>query len=237
MSLRWLASHPRIPIELMNYDYQREQMVERQIRRRGVRDELVLEAMRAVPRHLFVPKNARDLAYEDHPLSIGSGQTISQPYIVAFMTESLLLKGDEKILEIGAGSGYQAAILATMGCTVFSMERLPQLATLAQSNINSAKEAGIDNLSKVNVIVGDGTLGCPEETPFDRIIVTAAGPEVPPTLLSQLAPDGILLIPVGLRWSQELIRIRRREEGDVRETILGCVFVPLIGEEGWKDVP
>ena len=215
----------------MKYEYQREQMVERQIRRRGVRDELVLRAMRAVERHLFVSENARDLAYEDHPLSIGLGQTISQPYIVAFMTESLNLTGREKVLEVGAGSGYQAAVLASTGCRVISIERLPELVLLARKNLDNAK---IDN---VQVVEGDGTKGFEEEAPYDRIIVTAAGPEVPNSLLEQLAPDGILLIPVGQRWSQELVRVKRKTDGFERETILGCVFVPLIGEQGWKEMP
>ena len=229
--MRMVADHPRISVALMNYDYQREQMVERQIRRRGVRDELVLEAMRAVERHLFVSQNARDLAYEDHPLSIGKGQTISQPYIVAFMTESLALTGKEKVLEVGAGSGYQAAVLAKTGCKVVSMERLPELAALARKNL---QWAGIEG---VRVVEGDGTKGFPDEAPYDRIIVTAAGPEVPHTMLEQLAPEGILLIPVGQRWMQNLVRVKRKEDGFEREEILGCVFVPLIGEEGWKEVP
>ena len=216
----------------MTYQSQREQMVERQIRRRGVRDERLLDALRSVPRHLFVPPDSRALAYEDHPLSIGYGQTISQPYIVAFMSENLKVREGQNVLEVGCGSGYQAAILSYLGANVTSLERIPQLAKMAKGNLQAAGFADVEVLSS------DGTVGYEENAPYDRILVTAAGPEVPSTLYAQLKPGGILLLPVGGRWSQELVRIEKAAgpgDRDKREKILSCVFVPLIGSEGWKE--
>ncbi|MFN2229493.1 MAG: protein-L-isoaspartate(D-aspartate) O-methyltransferase [Anaerolineae bacterium] len=206
---------------------ERKEMVRRQIKGRRIQDELVLEAMRTVPRHRFVPAYVRGSAYRDAPLPIGEGQTISQPYVVAFMTEALQLSGGEKVLEIGTGSGYQAAVLALIAGEVISVERLPRLAEEARRTL---AELGYDN---VRVVVGDGTQGWPEEAPYDAIMVTAASPEVPAPLLQQLADGGRLVAPVGPRHTQQLVRVRREGEEFRREDLLGVAFVPLIGEHGW----
>jgi protein-L-isoaspartate(D-aspartate) O-methyltransferase len=206
---------------------ERNEMVRRQIKGRRVYDELVLEAMRTVPRHRFVPAYMRGSAYRDAPLPIGEGQTISQPYVVAFMTAALQLSGGEKVLEIGTGSGYQAAILAYIAREVISIERLPRLAEEARRTL---AELGYDN---VRVVVGDGTRGWPEEAPYDAIVVTAASPDVPRPLLEQLADGGRLVAPIGPRYTQQLVRVRREGETFQREDLLGVAFVPLIGEHGW----
>lgn len=213
----------------MNEDYEslRLRMVERQIRARGVRDERVLEAMRKVPRHVFVPPDLVDEAYEDHPLSIGKGQTISQPYIVALMTEALELEGNEKVLEVGTGSGYQTAILAELAREVYSIERIPELAREAEARL---EDLGYTN---VHIKVGNGTLGWPEEAPFDAIMVTAGAPKVPGPLKAQLADGGRLVIPVGSEFHQILYRIKRQKDTFSEEALTSCVFVPLVGEEGW----
>lgn len=207
----------------------RKRMVEHHIAARGVRDELVLDAMRRVPRELFVPERLRELAYEDAPLPIAGEQTISQPYIVAFMVEALLLKGGEKILEIGAGSGYAAAVLSEIAADVHAVERLGQLAEKAAILL---AELGYAN---VHVLHGDGTKGWPEHAPYDAIVVAAGGPQVPETLKQQLKIGGRLVIPIGgdLR-SQELVRVTRISADEYRsEDIADVRFVPLIGEEGW----
>jgi|UniRef100_A0A7C3WQG6 protein-L-isoaspartate(D-aspartate) O-methyltransferase len=212
-----------------NFTAAREWMVESQIRRRGIRDPRVLRAMRTVPRHRFLPRDLWDQAYNDYPLPIGEGQTISQPYIVALMTEALELVGTEKVLEVGAGSGYQAAILAELAKEVYTVERLPSLARHAEKVL---KDLGYKN---VRVIVADGTKGWPPASPYDAIIVTAGAPQVPPPLLEQLALGGRLVIPVGDRYSQFLTRIRRTPQGDLKKEYLGsCRFVKLLGEYGWK---
>jgi protein-L-isoaspartate(D-aspartate) O-methyltransferase len=211
------------------FERAREEMVRTQIVLRGIRDKRVLAAMRAVPRHKFVPGHMLGAAYRDSPLPIGQGQTISQPYIVAYMTDELLLTGTEKVLEIGTGSGYQAAILGELAAQVITVERLPQLAEEARAILS---ELGYDN---VQVKVGDGTLGWPGEAPYDAIIVTAAGPEVPEPLQQQLADGGRLLAPIGPRWTQQLVRIRRAGAEFHSESLLGVAFVPLIGEHGWHD--
>jgi protein-L-isoaspartate(D-aspartate) O-methyltransferase len=204
-------------------------MVARQLAGRTIRDPLVLEAMRAVMRHLFVPAAIRASSYDDRPLPIGLGQTISQPYMVAIMTESLLLKGGEKVLEVGTGSGYQAAILAELGCTVHTIERSETLAREARLNLAAAGYGG------VAVHSGDGTLGLKDEAPFRAIIVTAGGPVVPEPLTAQLDPDGgVLVIPVGGRGVQELLRVTRNGEKFRTEELGGCRFVPLVGECGWQ---
>jgi len=203
-------------------------MVDEQIVARGVRDPRVIQSMLKVPRHLFVPEPYRAQAYEDYPLPIGHGQTISQPYMVAVMTELLELDGDEKVLEIGTGSGYQAAVLAELAKEVYTVERIPELLQRAMETIN---ELGYTN---VHFKLADGTLGWPEHAPFDRIIVTAAAPHIPQPLLDQLAAGGIIVIPVGGRYLQTLTKVRKHEDGTVSaEELFGCAFVPLIGEFGY----
>ncbi|HOF95665.1 MAG TPA: protein-L-isoaspartate(D-aspartate) O-methyltransferase [Methanoculleus sp.] len=210
------------------YEREREAMVEHQIRDRGIRDERVLAAMREVPRHLFVPKGYERAAYEDRPLPIGEGQTISQPYIVAVMTEQLGLAPQDRVLEIGSGSGYQAALLAGLAGTVISIERLEGVAEQARENLARAGVTG------VRIIVGDGTEGYPPEAPYDAIIVTAASPGVPEPLIEQLAEGGRLIAPIGPRDCQDLVKLVKRE-GKVETIPLGGVcFVPLIGQFGWR---
>jgi protein-L-isoaspartate(D-aspartate) O-methyltransferase len=206
----------------------REAMVANQIEMRGVRDPRVLAAMRVVPRHHFVPAYQQGSAYRDSPLPIGQGQTISQPYIVALMSEMLELKGDERVLEIGTGSGYQAAILAQLAAEVISVERF---ASLAQEARERLAELEVEN---VRVEVGDGSLGWPADAPYDAIIVTAASPRVPLPLEEQLAEGGRLIVPAGQRYTQSLVRVRRRGGRLKRETTIGVAFVPLIGQHGWQ---
>jgi protein-L-isoaspartate(D-aspartate) O-methyltransferase len=207
----------------------RASMVEQYIAARGVKDERVLEAMRQVPRELFLPKNLREFAYEDSPLPIAGEQTISQPYIVAFMAEALMLKGDEKVLEIGAGSGYAAAVLSEIADEVFTVERLGPLADKASATL---AELGYDN---VHVLHGDGTKGWLEHAPYDAIVVAAGGPQVPESLKEQLKIGGRLVIPIGPdQRAQELVRLTRVSAAEYRsEDIADVRFVPLIGEEGW----
>jgi protein-L-isoaspartate(D-aspartate) O-methyltransferase len=202
---------------------EREQMVRGQIAARGVRDARVLAAMRKVPRHLFVPPEEQDHAYADSPLSIGYGQTISQPYIVAFMTGALSLMRQDRVLEIGTGSGYQAAVLAELVREVYTIEIVPQLAREAEVLL---RQLGYTN---VRVRVGDGFRGWPEEAPFDAVIVTAAPAQVPQPLIDQIREGGRLVIPLGCR-EQELVRIRRTSKGISRETLLPVRFVPMRGE-------
>lgn len=210
-----------------NYEKEREHMVESQLAPRGIKDKRVLEAMRQVPRHLFVPKDTRGLAYCDGPLPIGHGQTISQPYIVALMTELLELTGEEKVLELGTGSGYQAAILSRLARQVYSVERH---AALAQQAEKVLAQLGYDN---VVVSVSDGTLGWPEHSPYEAIIVTAAAPDVPQPLTEQLADGGRLVAPVGSRWSQVLVKVKRQGDLLARERLTAVAFVPLVGKYGW----
>jgi len=212
----------------INFEKMRRWMVETQIISRGVRDKRVIDAFLSVPRERFVPEHIREYAYEDGPLGIGEGQTISQPYIVALMTEALCLEGKEKVLEVGTGSGYQAAILAEMGCDVYSVERVPELASKAEKVL---KEMGYN----VKIKIGDGTLGWEEFSPYDRIIVTAAGPDIPPSLYAQLKDGGLMIMPVGDRYFQELILVRKSGNRMEKKNLGGCQFVPLKGAEGWKD--
>ncbi len=205
----------------------RHNMVAQQLSQRGIEDPRVLQAMRDIPRHLFVPARHRAMAYEDMPLSIGYEQTISQPLMVAMMTAALQLHGHERVLEIGTGSGYQAAILARLALVVFSIERIPELAVQARATLAMA---GIMN---VHVLVGDGSLGLPEHGPYDAIIVTAASPQVPPALIDQLKPGGRLIVPVGDRHEQTLMRLTAMSTGPRVERLGGCRFVPLIGQQGW----
>jgi protein-L-isoaspartate(D-aspartate) O-methyltransferase len=214
----------------MDTDRQRRQMVDGQIAARGVADARVLDAMNRVPRERFVPERLRAHAYDDAPLPIGDGQTISQPFIVAFMVEALRLHGGERVLEIGTGSGYAAAVLAEIAAEVYTIERLD---TLAAAATRTLADAGYRN---VHVRCGDGTLGWPEAAPFDAILVSAGGPEVPASLRAQLAPGGRLVIPVGrTRAAQTLVRVTRSADGFDTETLEHVRFVPLIGAEGWDD--
>jgi len=213
------------------YEKQRKRMVDAQIRSRGIRDARVLRAMEKIPRHLFVDEGLIDQAYNDSPLPIGEKQTISQPYIVALMTEALELAGREKVLELGTGSGYQAAILAELADRVFTIERIASLAQKARRLLEAL------NYYNVVIRVGDGTYGWREESPFDAILVAAGSPSIPRTLVEQLAVGGRLVIPVGGRYTQNLIKLTRLSENpdDVkREDLGGCRFVSLIGEHGWK---
>jgi protein-L-isoaspartate(D-aspartate) O-methyltransferase len=205
-------------------------MVDTQLVPKGITDKGVLDAMRKVPRHLFVPEMQRGSAYEDHPLPIGEGQTISQPFMVAIMTQALKLTGRENVLEIGTGSGYQTAILAELAARVYSVERVVSLT-------GSARKI-LDALGYKNVLVklSDGTMGWTEYAPYDRILVTAGSPSIPEPLVEQLAPGGILVIPVGGDYGQELIRLTKLEDGSTRrEELGGCVFVKLLGKHGWKE--
>ena len=197
--------------------------------RREIEDERVLRAMEQIPRELFVPEASRHLAYEDIPLPIGEGQTISQPYIIALMTQSLQLGGTEKVLEVGTGSGYQAAILARLVRKVVSVERIPTLAESAQRLLERLGYANVE------VHVAGKTLGWPEDAPYEAIIVTAGAPSVPQALLDQLALGGRLVIPVGSRWDQELILVTKQKEGVARQYLVPCRFVPLVGEGAWSE--
>jgi len=203
-------------------------MVEEQIISRGIRDSEVIEAMKKVPRHLFVEEALQSQGYSDHPLPIGEKQTISQPYMVALMTEALQLTGKEKVLEIGAGSGYQTAILAELGGKVFSIERIRSLAIRARKLLY---ELGYFNFE---IKIFDGTYGWVEEGPFDAIIVTAGAPDIPQPLIDQLTIGGRLVIPVGDAFVQDLIRVTKTGEGIKREDLGGCRFVKLIGRYGWE---
>ena len=207
---------------------ERERMVEEQVAARGVTDPRVLAAMRRVPRHLFVEQPLRDQAYGDHPLPIGEGQTISQPFIVAKMTELLALTGREKVLEIGTGCGYQAAVLAELAARVCTIERLPRLAARARETLE------LLGYTNVWVRTANGTLGWPDEAPFDRILVAAGGPTVPPPLFEQLAEGGRLVMPVGDASSQ-VLEIVEKVNGQRRVTRdSGCVFVKLVGKYAWE---
>jgi len=205
-----------------------ERMVRLQIENRDIKDQHVLDAMRSVPRHEFVPAAHRATAYADYPVPIGHGQTISQPYMVAFMTQELSLSGGEKVLEIGTGSGYQAAILGMIAASVFTVERIPELAAMAERTLGSL------GFTNVTFKTADGGPGWPEEAPFDRILVTAAAPTVPTALRGQLADNGILVVPVGdWRRSQIIVVVRRIGASFVSQESIGCRFVPLIGEGGF----
>ncbi len=214
--------------EMEAYSRERERMVDQQMVSRGIRDERVLEAMLAIPRHEFVPPEQMHLAYIDAPLPIGNNQTISQPYIVALMTELLHLKGDETVLEIGTGSGYQTAILAHLAKIVYSVERIPELAERSGSLLHSLQ------LENIEVVVGDGSCGLPEHAPYQAIIVTASAPEVPKPLEDQLSEGGRLVVPVGSRVGQVLELWRREGQKLICEKLAPVAFVPLIGEHAWS---
>lgn len=205
----------------------REEMVSRQISSRGINDERILEAFRNIPRHIFVPDQQKMFAYNDCPLPIGNEQTISQPYIVALMTLHLGIEAETSVLEIGTGSGYQAAILAFLGARVYTMERFPSLAGQAKKVLDSL---GMEVQAKE----GDGTLGWPEHAPYDRIIVTAGSSLIPPRLIEQLRAGGRMVIPIGERFHQDLTIVDKISQDEIKEErVCGCVFVPLAGEYGW----
>jgi protein-L-isoaspartate(D-aspartate) O-methyltransferase len=212
-----------------DFESARRCMVTRQIRDRGIQSARVLAAMESVPRHLFVPPDQIASAYTDEPLPIGEGQTISQPFMVAAMAEALDLGGEERVLEIGAGSGYQAAVLSLLAREVIAVEAQPSLA-------NSARER-VARLGYTNVRVeqGDGSLGWPSTAPYDAILVTAAAPSVPPPLVEQLGRGGRLVVPVGVSEHQELLRITKRDGETSQEALYACRFVPLVGRYGWHD--
>jgi len=214
--------------ELKGFQRNRERMVREQIEARGITDERVLSVMRQIPRHLFVDEALQVQAYGDHPVPIGLGQTLSQPYIVALMTHLLVVRPQMRILEIGTGSGYQAAVLAAMGADVFTVERIKQLYMAARSRLLQMK------FFNAQVKLDDGTLGWPDQAPFDRIIVTAGGPEVPEPLVAQLADPGIMVIPVGgAKRDQRLMRIFKKEGRIHREDHGSVAFVDLVGSHGW----
>lgn len=212
----------------MDFKLLREKMVEHQLVPRGISDRRVLDAFLKVERHKFVPEEFADSAYGDHPLPIGSGQTISQPFIVALMTESIGLTGPEKVLEVGTGSGYQTAILAELAKEVYSIERVPELAEGASKVLSGA---GYKN---VLIAVKDGSLGWPEHSPFDAIMVTASCPGKPETLLKQLKHGGRLVAPIGAAFGQILTLFTREKDSITSAELCGCMFVPLIGREGWS---
>jgi len=205
----------------------REEMVSRQIRSRGINDGRILEAFRNIPRHVFVPDQQKRFAYNDCPLPIGNEQTISQPYMVALMTLHLDIEAETSVLEIGTGSGYQAAILAFLGARVYTMERFPSLAGQAKKVLDSLG-------MKVQAKEGDGTLGWPEHAPYDRIIVTAGFSLIPPRLIEQLRAGGRMVIPIGERFHQDLTIVDKISQDEIKEErVCGCIFVPLVGEYGW----
>lgn len=215
-----------------DFDAARREMVERQIRGRGIRSPRVLDAMTVVPRHLFVPREHVIEAYDDTPLPIGDGQTISQPYIVAAMADALLLEGKERVLEVGAGSGYQAAVLSLLASEVIAVEAQPALF------IHTRERMGRLGYANVRIEEGDGSLGWPpcepRETKYDAILVSAAAPAVPPPLLEQLSEGGRLVMPIGTPARQELVRIVKRQGRTTQESLFACRFVPLTGRYGWE---
>ncbi len=214
----------------MKFDRLRQDMVEKQIEARGVTDVAVLNAMRTVPRHLFVSEALMDQAYSDYPLPIGEQQTISQPYIVAEMTQALELNRNDRVLEIGTGSGYQAAVLAQIAYRVYTIERIHGLYVKTRKLF--------DRLGYHNIVTrySDGTSGWKDESPFDAIIVTAGAPEIPDVLVEQLAVGGRMVIPVGNQYAQELIKLVRDENGVRKDNLGGCRFVKLVGEHGWREI-
>jgi len=214
----------------MTFNEQRLRMVEEQLKARGLTDERLLAAFRKVPRHLFVPAEVQHEAYTDHPLPIGEGQTISQPYIVALMTSQLRLQGHERVLEIGTGSGYQTAIVAELALEVMSIERVPDLLLAAKGRL---AELGYLN---VHLSSANGSLGWPEHAPYDAILVTAAAPDVPRPLVEQLTPNGRMVLPIGPPDAQMLVAIERRGEHVIHRDLMSCVFVPLLGQYGWPSV-
>jgi protein-L-isoaspartate(D-aspartate) O-methyltransferase len=214
---------------VINFDKERKRMVDAQIVGRGVQDGRVLAVMRKIPRHEFLPEAIRGMAYTDNALPLGESQTMSQPYMVALMTELLRLKGPERVLEIGTGSGYQAAVLAELCEKVYTVERIKSLADKARATLDRL------GYKSVAIKVYDGTYGWKEMAPFDAIVVTAGSPDIPAPLVEQLKEGGRMVIPVGERYGQELILVLKTAEGVVTSRSIPCVFVPLIGNHGWKE--
>ena len=216
---------------MTDYTAEREAMVERQLRRRGITEQAILEAFQQVPREKFIGEEYAHLAYGDHPLPIESSQTISQPYIVALMIQAAAIKPGDNVLEIGAGSGYAAAVISRIAAKVIAIERQHDLVAVASDRL---RRLGYDN---VEIVEGDGTKGCREHAPFDAILAAASGSHVPRPLVEQLAPNGRIVMPVGEPGEiQELIKVTKQEDGILKQENLGAVrFVPLIGEEGWKN--
>jgi len=216
---------------MTDFASERETMVERQLRRRGISEPHILEAFLGVPREQFVSRANANAAYGDHPLPIEAGQTISQPYIVALMIEAAGVRPGDRVLEVGSGSGYAAAVMSRIAASVVGIERQPELAGVARGRL---KRLGYDN---VDIVEGDGTRGWPDGAPYDAILAAASGSHVPQPLIDQLAPGGSLVMPIGNPgWVQKLVRIRKAEDGSLQQSDLGEVrFVPLIGEEGWRD--
>ncbi len=212
---------------MIEFQDERRRMVEEQLRARGLNDERLLAAFRHTPRHLFVPEEFRPDAYADRPLPIGSAQTISQPYMVALMIERLRLKGHERVLEIGGGSGYQTAILSQLALEVFSVERLPELLGHARERL-----AALGCLN-VHFTPGNGSLGWSEHAPYDAIIVSAAAPSVPQPLIDQLSDHGRMVLPIGPPEAQMLVEVEKRRGAVSEKPVASCVFVPLVGEYGW----
>lgn len=212
---------------MSNFDKERRIMVDKQLFKRGITNKRLLEAFENVPRHKFVQEDQQHMAYGDHPLPVGEGQTISQPYIVALMTDALELTKDDKVLEIGTGSGYQAAILAELAKEVYSIERIENLAISAKKVLEDL------NYHNIHIKVSDGTLGWDDKSPFDAIIVTAASPVIPDSLTGQLKTGGRMIIPVGDMRTQDLIKIVKTEKELEKTNLGGCRFVPLRGEKGW----
>ena len=209
------------------YSDSRLSMVATQLRRRGIRDERVLATMEHVPRQLFVPEHLRRLAYDDEALPVGNAQTISQPYIVAFMLEQLEVASEHRVLEIGTGTGYQAALLAELAAKVYTIERVPELAEIARHNL---RDLGYSN---VEVVLGDGTTGHPDHAPFDRIIVAAAAPQMPPALFNQLAEGGRMILPIGSTEVQRLMLVRKQNGAPTATQLEDVRFVPLVGSQGF----
>lgn len=220
-----------IPSELSHFEAQRREMVALQIRDRGIRSERVLAAMASVPRHEFVPASQASVAYSDNALLIGEGQTISQPYVVAAMTDALSLTGSGRVLEIGGGSGYQAAVLSLLAREVIALEFVPQLADAARSRLARL------GFSNVRIEQADGSLGWPLAAPYDAILVAAAAPEIPPPLVDQLAEGGRLIVPVGSAEEQNLLLLAKRSGSVTRQVMFACRFVPLRGRFGWQTQP
>ena len=214
---------------MTDFTFQRKQMIEQQLRRRGITDERVLAAMERVPREWFVLPELRDRSYADSALSVGAGQTISQPYIVGLTTQALLVSPGHRVLEVGTGSGYQAALLAELEAEVYTIERLAPLSLRARGVLD------VLGYDRIHFRIGDGTLGWPEEAPFDRIAVTATAPELPQAIFAQLREGGRLVIPIGTPERQRLELITKSAGQPVVEELCGCLFVKLIGEQGWPE--